>query len=163
MSKRRRARNLWILCRWSCQSFQVIVQDMDVRNGVGGSRILDDQIIDGLVLALVETDSKVRLRQGAEIVTDIGILARHIDEYRAERQLFDEFMLVRFQHTHKAEVFRGDLGIEVALQDGVRHLVAKDDEATTAGTKQTLCTALNFLDDAFVAFVKNNQNRVKSL
>ena len=111
------------------------MQDMDVRNGVGSSRILDDQIIDGLVLALMETDSEVRLGQSAEVVADIRILARHIDEYRTERQLFDEFVLVGFQYTHKAEVFWSYFGVQVTLQDGVRHLVAKDDESTTAGTE----------------------------
>ena len=35
---------------------------MDVRNRVGGTRILDEQVIDALVLALVETNSEVRLR-----------------------------------------------------------------------------------------------------
>ena len=108
---------------------------MDVRNGVGGSRILDDQIIDGLVLTLVETNSEVCLGQGAEIVADIRILARHIDEYCTERQLFDEFVLVGFQYTHKAEVFWSDFSVKVTLQDGVRHLIAKNDESTTAGTK----------------------------
>ena len=136
---------------------------MDIRNGVGGSRVFDNQVIDGLVLALVETDSEVRLGQGAEIVADIRILARHIDEYRTERQLFDEFVLVGFQYTHKAEVFWSDFSVKVTLQDGVRHLVAKNDEATTAGTEQTLCTALYVLDNAFVAFVQDNQNGAKSL
>ena len=155
--------NLWILCIWPRQSLQVIMQHMDVGNGVGGSRILDDQIIDGLVLALVETNSEVCLGQGAEVVADIRVLARHIDEYCAERQLFDEFVLVRFQHTHETEVFGRNLGIEVALQDSVRHLVAKYDKSASAGTKQTFRTALNVLDDAFVAFVQDNQNRAKSL
>ena len=139
------------------------MQDMNIRNGVGGSRILDDQVVDGLVLALVETDSKVGLWQGAEVVADIGILACHIDKYRAERQLFDELVLVGFQYAHETEVFRGDLGIEVALQDGVRHLIAKNDESATAGTKQTFSAALNVFDDAFIAFVQNNQNRAKTL
>lgn len=110
---------LWILCNWPRQSLQVIMQYMDVRNGVGGSWILDDQVIDLLVLALVETDSEVCFGQGAEVVADIGVFARHIDEYRAEWQLFDEFVFVGFQHTHETEVFGRNLGIEVALQDSV--------------------------------------------
>lgn len=136
---------------------------MDVGNRVGGTRIFDNQIVDALILALVETNPEVRFREGAKIVADFGVLARHIDEHRAERQLFDELMLVGFQHAHEAEVLGRDFRVEVALQNGVRHLVAKDDESTAAGTEQALRTALDVLDDALVAFVQNNQNRVNSL
>ena len=139
------------------------MQDMDVRNRVGGSRVFDDQVVDGLVFALMETDSEIRLRQGTEIVADVSVFACHIDEYRAERQLSDELVLVGFQHAHEAEVFRGNFGVEVALQDGVRHLVAKDDEAATANTKQAFYAAFDVLDDAFVAFVENDKNGVNSL
>ena len=141
---------------WSSQGFQIIMQDMDVRNGIGGARIIDDQVVDGLVFALVETDSEIRLRQGAEIVADVSVFAGHIDEYRTERQLSDELMLVGFQHAHEAEVLGGDFGVEVALQDGVRHLVAEDDEPATANTKQSFYAAFDVLDDAFVAFVEND-------
>ena len=97
---------------------------MNVRNRVGGTRILDEQVIDALVLALVETNPEVRLRQGAEVVADFGVFACHVDEYGTERQFSDELMFVGFQHVHKAKVLGCNLGIEVALQDGVRHLVA---------------------------------------
>ena len=139
------------------------MKHMDVGDGVGGAWILDDQVIDALALALVETDSEIRFRQGAEVVADFGILARHVDEYRAERQLFEELVLVRLQHTHEAEVLGRDFGVEVALQDGVRHLVAQDDEAAPVGTKEAFYTALDVLDDALVAFVQDNQNGVNSL
>ena len=139
------------------------MQDMDVGNGVGGSRVFDNQVINLLVLALVEANPKVRLGQCAEIVADFGVFCRHVDEHRTERQLFDELMLVRLQHTHEAEVLWRDLSVEVALQDGVRHLVAEDDESATAGTKETFCAALDVLDDAFVTFVKNNQHGVNPL
>ena len=136
---------------------------MNVRNRIGGARIRNKQVVDTLVLALVETDSEIRFRQGTEVVADFGVLGCHVDKHGAERQLFDELVLVGFQYTHKAEVLRRNLGVEVALQDGVRHLVAKDDEPATAGTKQTFSTALNVLDDALVAFVKDNQNGGNSL
>ena len=84
---------------------------MNVRNGVGGSRIFDDQVVNRLVFALVETNSEIRFRQSAEVVADIRIFACHIDEYGTERQLSDELMLIGFQHTHEAEVLRGDFGI----------------------------------------------------
>ena len=88
---------------------------MDVGNGVGSTRILDDQVVDGLVFALVEADAEVRLGQGAEVVADFSVFARHVDEYRAERQFLEEFMLVGFQDTHEAEILGCDLGVEVAL------------------------------------------------
>ena len=132
------------------------MQHMNVGNRVSGSRILDDQVVDGLVLALVETDAEVRFRQGAEIITDFGVLACHIDENRAEWQLLEELMLVGFQDAHETEVLGRDLGVEIALQDSVRHLVAKDDESASVGTKQTLHTALDVLDDALVAFVQDD-------
>ena len=62
-------------------------------------------------------------------------------------------MLVGFQDAHKTKVLRRNLSVEVALQDGVRHLVAKDDKPASVGAKQALNTAFNILDDAFVAFV----------
>ena len=139
------------------------MKHMDVGNGVGGSRILDDHVVDGLVLALVETDAEVRFRQGAEIITDFGVLACHIDEYRAEWQLLEELVLVRFQDAHETEVLGRDLGVEVALEDGVRHLVAEDDEPASVGAKQALHAALDVLDDALVAFVQVNQNGVNAL
>ena len=111
------------------------MQHMNVRNRVGGTRILDEQVIDALVLALVETNPEVRLRQGAEIVADVSVFACHIDEYRTERQLSDELMLVGFQHAHEAEVLGRNLRVEVALQDGVRHLVTKDNETASTGAK----------------------------
>lgn len=139
------------------------MQDMDVRNRVGGTRVLDEQVIDLLVLALMETDPEIRLRQSAKVVADFCILCRHVDEYGTERQFPDELVLVRFQHTHETEVFGRDLGVKVALQDGVRHLVAEDNEPAAAGTEQTFCTAFDVLDDTFVTFVKDNQDGVKSL
>ena len=139
------------------------MQDVDVRNGVGGSRVFDNQVVKQLVLALMETDSEVCFGQGAEVVADFGVLGCHVDEHGAEWQFLEELMLVGFQHTHKAEVLRRNLGVEVALQDGVRHLVAENDESATVGAKQTFCTALDVLDDALVAFVKNNQHGVNSL
>ena len=41
------------------------MKNMDVGDGVGGARIVDDQVVDGLVFALVETDSEVCFWQGA--------------------------------------------------------------------------------------------------
>ena len=139
------------------------MQHVDIRNRVGGTRILDKQVVNLSVLALVETDSEVRLGQGAEVVADFGVLGRHVDEHSAERQLLDELVLVGFQHAHEAEVLGRDLGVEVALQDGVRHLVAKDNDPATVGAKQALRTALNVLDDALVAFVQYNQYGVNPL
>ena len=136
---------------------------MNVRNRVGGTRILDEQVIDALVLALVETDSEVRLRQGAEIVADFGVFACHVDEYVAERQLSYELMLVGFQHVHEAEILGRDFTIEVALQDGVRHLVAKDDKPATAYTEKAFYVAFDILMDALVVLVKDDENGAKSL
>ena len=136
---------------------------MDVRNRVGGSRVLNNQVVDRLVLALMETNSEIRLRQRAKIVADVSVFACHIDEYRTEWQFSDELMLIGFQHAHEAEVFWGDFGIEVALQDGVRHLIAKNDEPATIDAKQPLHAALDVLDDAFVAFIENDENRANSL
>ena len=136
---------------------------MDVRNRVGGTWVFDEQVVDFLVLALMETDSEIRLRKGAKIVADFCILCRHVDENGAERQLSDELVLVGFQYVHEAKVLGCNLGVKVTLQDGVRHLVAEDDEAAPTGTKQTFGTTFDVLDDAFIAFIKNNQNRVKPL
>ena len=132
------------------------MHDMDVGNGVGGTRILKDHVVDGLVLALVEADAEIRLRQGAKVVADFGVLARHVDEYRTERQFLEKLVLVRFQDAHEAEVLGRDLGVEVALEDGVRHLVAENDEAASVGTKQALHAAFDVLDDALVAFVQDD-------
>ena len=136
---------------------------MNVRNRVGGTRILDEQVIDALVFALVETDPEVRLRQSAKVVADFGVFACHVDEYVAERQLPYELMLVGFQHVHEAEVLGRDFAIEVALQDGVRHLVAKDDEPASAHAEQTFHAAFDILVDALVVLVKNDENGVNSL
>ena len=57
-------------------------------------------------------------------------------------------MLVRFQDAHKTKVLGRNLGIEVALQYSVRHLVAEDDKSASVGAKQALNTAFNILDDA---------------
>jgi len=139
------------------------VQDVDVRNRVGGTRVLDDQVVDLLVLALVETNSEVRLGQGAEVVADFGVLACHVDEHRAERQLLDELVLVGFQDAHETEVLGRDFRVEVALQDGVRHLVAKDEKTASVDAKQTLGTTLDVFDNALVAFVEDNQYGVNPL
>ena len=139
------------------------MQDMDVRNWVSGTRIFDDHVIDFLVLAFMEADSEVRLGQGAKVVADFGVLCRHVDEYGAERQFSDKLVLVGFQHVHEAKVLGRDFSVEVALQYGVRHLVAEDDDSATTGAKQAFGTAFDVLDDAFVAFVENDQNGVKSL
>ena len=111
------------------------MQHMDVRNWVSGTGILDKQVVDFLVLALMEANPEVRLGQGAKVVADFGVFARHVDEYVAERPLFDVLVFFRFQHAHKTEVLGRDFGVEVALQDGVRHLVAKDDEPAAACTE----------------------------
>ena len=65
-------------------------------------------------------------------------------------------MLVRLQHTHEAEVLGRDFTVEVALQDGVRHLVAEDDETTAAGAKQGLHTAFYILVYALVMLVEDD-------
>lgn len=136
---------------------------MNVRNRVGGTRILDEQVIDALVLALVETNPEVRLRQGAEVVAYFGVFACHVDEYVAERQLPDELMLIGFQHVHEAEILGRDFTIEVALQDGVRHLVAEDDKATATGAEKGLHAALYVFMYAFVVLVEDDQHRTNSL
>lgn len=136
---------------------------MNVRNRVGGTRILDEQVIDALVLALVETNPEVRLRQGAEVVADFGVFACHVDEYVAERQLSDELMLIGFQHVHEAEILGRDFTIEVALQDGVRHLVAKDDEPASTNTEKAFYAAFDILMDALVVLVKDDENGAKPL
>ncbi len=136
---------------------------MNVRNRVGGTRILDEQVIDALVLALVETNPEVRLRQGAEVVADFGVFACHIDEYVAERQLSDEFMLIGLQYIHEAEVLGRDFTIKVALQDGVRHLVAKDDEAASTDTEKAFYAAFDILMNALVVLVKDDENGAKPL
>ena len=115
------------------------------------------------MLALVETDPEVRLGQGAEVVADVGVLSRHVDNHVAEGQLFDVFVFVGFQHAHEAEILGRDLVEKVALQDSVRHLVAEDDESATVGAEQTFRAAFDVLDDAFVVFVKNDKDGVNSL
>ena len=136
---------------------------MHVGNRVGGSWVFDKQVVDFQVLAFVETNPEIRLGQGAKIVADVGVLACHVDEYVAERQFLDELMLVGFQHVHEAEILGRDFAVEVALQDGVRHLVAKDDEPASAHAEQTFHAAFDILVDALVVLVKNDENGVNSL
>ena len=107
------------------------MENMNVRNGIGGARIIDDQVVDVLVLALMEADSEVRFRKGAKVIADFGVLRRHVDKNTTEWQLPDELVLVGFQYIHEAKVLGRNLCVEVALQDGVRHLVAEDDDSTT--------------------------------
>ena len=132
------------------------MQDVDVGDGVGASGVLDDQVVDADILALLEADSEVRPRQRAELVADFGVLPRHVDDHRAVGQLPEVLMLVGFQHAHKAKVLGRDLVVEVALEDGVRHLVAEDDEPATAGPKQAFGTAFDVLYDALVTLVKDD-------
>ena len=136
---------------------------MNVRNRVGGTRIFDEQVVDFLVFAVHETDSEISLRQSANVVADVGILAGHVDNHIAERPLFNVLVLFRFQHAHKTEVLGRDFGVEVALQDGVRHLVTKDDEPAATCPKQTFGTAFDIFDNAFVTFIENDENRVNPL
>ena len=72
-------------------------------------------------------------------------------------------MLFWFQHAHKAEVLGRNLVIEVALQDGVRHLVAEDDEATTASAEKGFYAAFYIFMDALVVLVKDDQHGVNPL
>ena len=139
------------------------MQHVDVGNGVSASRVFDDQIVNADVLALLETDSEIRFRQGAEVVADFGVLSRHVDDHRAIRKLPEVFVLVGLQHTHETEVLRRDFVVEVALQDGVRHLVAEDDEAATANAEQGFHTAFDVLVYALVVFIKDDQHRVHAL
>ena len=136
---------------------------MDVGNRIGASRILDDQVVDADILALLETDSEIRFRQRAEVVADLGAFPRHVDNHGAVWQLPEVLMLLGFQHTHEAEVLRRDFVVEVALQDGVRHLVAEDDEAATANAEQGFHTAFDVLVYALVVFIKDDQHRVHAL
>ena len=132
------------------------MQDVDVGDRVGVSWVLDDQIIDGHVFALLEADPEVRLRQGAEVVADFGTLARHVDDHRAVRQLLEVFVFVGLQDAHEAEVFGRDFVVEVALQDGVRHLVAENDEPATVGAEEGLHAALYVFVNALVVLVEDD-------
>ena len=136
---------------------------MDVGDGVGASGVLDDQVVDADILALLEADSEVRPWQRAKIVTDFGVLPRHVDDHRAVGQLPEVLVLVGLQHAHKAKVLGRDLVVEVALQDGVRHLVAEDDKATAASAKEGLHAAFDILIYAFVVLVEDDQHRVNTL
>ena len=136
---------------------------MDIGDRVGASRVLDDKVVNTNILALLEADSEVRLGQGAKVVADFGVFARHVDEYVAERPFFDVLVLFRFQHAHETEVLGRDFGVEVALQDGVRHLVAKDDEPAAACTEKAFYATFNILVDTLVILVKDDENGVKSL
>ena len=136
---------------------------MDVGDRVGISGVLDDQVINSHIFALLEANPEIRLRQGAEVVADFGALARHIDDHRAVRQFLKVFVLVGFQHAHEAEVLGCDFVVEVALQDGVRHLVAEDDEPATAGAEEGLHTAFYAFVDALVVLVEDDQNGVHPL
>ena len=126
---------------------------MDVGDRVGVSGIFDDQVIDGHVFALLEADSEIRLRQGAQVVTDFRALASHVDDHRTVWQLFEIFDFIGLQHTHETEVLGCDFVVEVALQNGVRHLVAEDDEPATCGTEEGLHAAFDAFVNALVVFV----------
>ena len=139
------------------------MQHVNVGDGVGASRVLDYQVIEPCVFALLEADPEVRLRQGAEVVADFGVLPRHVDDHGAVGQLLEVFVLVGFQYAHEAEVLGRDLVVEVALQDGVRHLVAEDDKATATGAEKGLHAALYVFMYAFVVLVEDNQHRTNSL
>ncbi len=136
---------------------------MDVRNGVGGSRVFNHKIVDFHVFAFLEADAEVGLGQDAEVVADVGVFARHVDDHVAEGPFFDVLVLFGFQHAHEAEVLGRDFSVEVALENGVRHLVAEDDEPAATRVEQSLRTALNALDDAFVTFVEDDEHRVNLL
>ena len=84
------------------------MQHVDVGDGVGASGILDYQVIESCILALLKADSEIRLRQGAEVVADLGVLSGHVDDHGTVRQFPEVFVLVRFQHTHEAEVLWRD-------------------------------------------------------
>lgn len=139
------------------------MQHVDIGNGVSASRVFDDQIVNADVLALLETDSEIRFRQGAEVVADFGVLSRHVDDHCAVRKLPEILVFVGLQYTHETEVLRRDLVVEVALQDGVRHLVAEDDKAASANAKQGFHTAFDVLVYALVVFVEDDQHRVDPL
>jgi len=70
------------------------VKDVNVRNRVGGARVLYDQVIDLLMFALMEANPEIRLRQGAKIVADVGVFCGHIDENAAIWQLLDELVMM---------------------------------------------------------------------
>ena len=132
------------------------MQDVDVGDRVGVSGVLDDQVIDGNILALLEANPEVRLRQGAKVVADFGALARHVDNHCAVGQLFKIFVLVGLQHAHEAEVLGRDFVVEVALKYGVRHLVAKDDESATIGAEKGFYAAFNVFVNTLVVLIKDD-------
>ena len=134
------------------------MQDVNVRDGVGGSWVLDDQVVDFDKLTLLETDAEIGLGQCANVVADVGVLRRHVDDHVAEGPLLDVFVFFGFQHAHEAEVLGRNLGVEVALEDGVRHLVAKDDESAAACAEQGLRAAFNIFDNALVTFVDDDEH-----
>ncbi len=136
---------------------------MDVGNGVSASWVFDDQVVDVDMLALLKADSEIRFRQRAEVVADFGAFPCHVDNHGTIRKLPEILVLFGLQHTHEAEVLRRDFVVEVALQDGVRHLVAEDDEPATPNAKQGFHTAFDVLVYALVLFVEDDQHRVDPL
>lgn len=136
---------------------------MDVGNRVCGTRILNDQVVDFQVFALVETNSEVRLGQSADVVADITVFSRHVDNHVARRQLADVFVLLRLQNVHETEVLRCNLIKHIALQNVVGHLVAQNQEPAAIGAEKAFYATLDILDNALVAFVEYNQCRINSL
>lgn len=111
------------------------MQHVNVRHRVGAFVVFDDEVVDFQVFAAEETDAEIGLRQCADVVAHVGVFARHVDDDVAKWELADFLVFLWFQHAHETEVFGRDFRVEVALQNGVRHLVAKDDEAATGCAK----------------------------
>ena len=139
------------------------MQHVDVGNGVSASWVFNDQVVDVDMLALLKADSEIRFRQRAEVVADLGAFPCHVDNHGTVGKLPEILVLFGLQHTHETEVLRRDFVVKVALQDGVRHLVAKDNEPASANAKQGFHTAFYILVYALVVFVEDDQHRVDPL
>ena len=147
----------------SRQGPQVVVQHMDVRHRVGGAWVVDDEVVDFHVFALLKADAEIGFGQGTDIIANVGVLASHVDNHVTEWPFLDVLVLVGFQDAHEAEVLGRDLGVEVALKDGIRHLVTENDKTAAARTKQGFRTALNIFDDALITLVDDDEHRVNLL
>ena len=72
---------------------QIVVQCVDVFDGVGILAAINDEVVDAVMVAFRHADPEIGVRKGGEVVANVDVVFGHVDDKVGHRQFTYFFLL----------------------------------------------------------------------
>ena len=113
------------------------------------------------MVVLCEADTETGVGQGGQVVGDVDVFFRHVDEQMGHGEFTNLFLFLCLEHLHKSEVLGGHFTVLVTEQYVVGGFLGDDDKPNPPDAEKALDTLFDGTDGLLVEVLQNDDDRVE--